>query len=71
MTLGATALLLAVAVIGIMLTCKYLRERRALRIACIVLLSLIALVLAGYIGLTLILVDAVSHQDCLDVPRQI
>ena len=46
MTLGTAALLLAVAVIGIMLTCKYLRERRTLRIACIVLLSLIALVFA-------------------------
>ena len=32
MTLGMAILLLAVTVIGIMLTCKYLRERRALRI---------------------------------------
>lgn len=62
MTLGTAALLLAVAVIGIMLTCKYLRERRALRITCIVLLSLIALVLACYIGLTAIFIDAVRNQ---------
>ena len=62
MTLGTAALLLAVAVIGIMLTCKYLRERRALHIACIVLLSLIALVLACYIGLTAIFIDAVRNQ---------
>lgn len=62
MTLGTAALLLAVAVIGIMLTCKYLRERRALRIACIMLLSLIALVLACYIGLTAIFIDAVRNQ---------
>ena len=62
MTLGTAALLLAVSVIGIMLTCKYLRERRALRIACIVLLSLIALVLACYIGLTAIFIDAVRSQ---------
>lgn len=62
MTLGTAALLLAVSVIGIMLTCKYLRERRALRIACIVLLSLIALVLACYIGLTAIFIDAVRNQ---------
>ena len=34
MTLGTAALLLAVAVIGIMLTGQYLRERRALRMAC-------------------------------------
>ena len=62
MTLGTSALLLAVAIIGIVLTSKYLRERRALRIACIVLLSLITLVLACYIGLTLIFIDAVQNQ---------
>ena len=47
MTLGNAALLLAAAVIGLVLTCKFLRERPALRIVCIALLSLIALVLAG------------------------
>lgn len=62
MTLGTAILLLAVAIIGIALTCKCLRNKRALRIICIVLLSLIALVLAGYIGLTLIFVDAVRNQ---------
>ena len=62
MTLGTAVLLLALAVAGIVLTSKYLRERRALRIACIVLLSLIVLVLAGYIGLTLIFVNAVRNQ---------
>ena len=62
MTLGIAALLLAAAIIGILLIGKYLRERRALRIACIVLLSLIALVLACYIGLTLIFIDAVQNQ---------
>lgn len=62
MTLGTAILLLAVAIIGIVLTCKYLRNKRALRIICIVLLSLIVLALAGYVGLTLILVDAVRNQ---------
>lgn len=62
MTLLSAALLLAAAVIGIILSCKGLRERRTLRIVCIVLLSLIALVLAGYIGLTAIFVDAVQNQ---------
>lgn len=52
-------LLLVVAIIGIVLTVKYLRKRQALRIVCIALLSLIALVLACYIGLTLIFIDAV------------
>ena len=62
MTLGTAALLLAVAVIGIMLTGQSLRERRTLRFACIVRLSLVALVLACYIGLTLIFIDAVQNQ---------
>ena len=62
MTLLTAIILLTAAVIGIILTCKYLRKRRALRITCIVLLSLIALVLACYIGLTAIFIDAVRNQ---------
>ena len=62
MTLEAAAVLLALAVAGIVLAFRYLRKKPKLRIICLVLLSLIALVLAGYIGLTLIFVDAVSHQ---------
>ena len=62
MTLGTAALLLAAAVIGIILSCKGLRERRTLRIVCIVLLSLIALVLACYIGFTALFIDAVQNQ---------
>ena len=62
MTLGMAVLLLAVAIIGIVLTGKYLRERRSLRIACIVLLSLIALVLACYIGLAALFIDAARNQ---------
>lgn len=62
MTLGLAVLLLAVALTGIVLVSRYLRSKPKLRIVCIGLLSLIALVLAGYIGLTLILVDAVRNQ---------
>ena len=62
MTLGTSVLLLALAVAGIVLVYKFLRKKPKLRIACIVLLSLIALVLAGYIGLTAIFVDAVRKQ---------
>ena len=62
MTLLSAALLLAAAVIGIILSCKGLRERRTLRIVCIVLLSLIALVLACYIGFTALFIDAVQNQ---------
>ena len=62
MTLGMAAFLLALAVAGIVLSFRFLRKKPKLRIICLVLLSLIALVLAGYIGLTLILVDAVRNQ---------
>ncbi len=62
MTLGTSVLLLVLAVAGIVLVYKFLRKKPKLRIACIVLLSLIALVLAGYIGLTAIFVDAVRNQ---------
>ena len=62
MTLGTSVLLLALAVAGIVLVYKFLRKKPKLRITCIVLLSLIALVLAGYIGLTAIFVDAVRNQ---------
>ena len=62
MTLGTSVLLLALAVAGIVLVYKFLRKKPKLRIACIVLLSLIALALASYIGLTVYFVDAVRHQ---------
>ena len=61
MTLGTAVLLLALAVAGIWLAFRCLRKKSKLRIVCLILLSLIVLVLAGYIGLTLIFVDAVSH----------
>lgn len=62
MTLGMAVFLLALAVAGIVLAFRYLRKKPKLRIICLVLLSLIVLVLAGYIALTLIFVDTVSHQ---------
>lgn len=62
MTLGTAVFLLALAVAGIVLAFRYLRNRPKLRIICLVLLSLAVLVLAGYIGLTLILVDAARNQ---------
>ena len=55
-------LLLVVAAAGIVLVFRYLREKPKLRIICLVLLSLIALILAGYIGLTAIFIDAVRNQ---------
>ena len=62
MTLGTAVLLLALAVADIVPAFRYLRKRPKLRIICLILLSLIVLVLAGYIGLTLILVDAARNQ---------
>ena len=62
MTLGTAVLLLALAVAGIVLVYKFLRKKPKLRIASIVLLSLIALALAVYIGLVFILLDAIQHQ---------
>lgn len=62
MTLDVAIWLFVAAVIGLVLVCKFLRGRRTLRIVCIVLLSLIALALASYIGLTVYFVDAVRHQ---------
>ena len=62
MTLGVAGFLLILAVVGVVLACKYLRKKRALCIVCIVLLSLIALLLAGYIGLALIFLDAIQNQ---------
>ena len=62
MTLGTAVFLLALAVAGIVLAFRYLRKRPKLRIICLVLLSLTVLVLAGYIGLTLILVYAVRNR---------
>ncbi len=54
--------LLALAVVGIVLVFRYLRKKPKLRIVCLVLLSLIALLLAGYLGAGLILLDAIRHQ---------
>ncbi len=62
MTPGTAVMLLVLAVAGIVLAFRYLRKKPKRRIICLVLLSLIVLVLAGYIGLTLILVDAARNQ---------
>ena len=62
MRLWVAIVLLVLAVAGIVPFPRGLRQRRALRTACVVLLSLAALVLAAYIGLTFLFVDAVSHQ---------
>lgn len=62
MTLATAILLFILAAAGIVLVFRYLRKKPKLRILCLVLLSLIALALAGYIGLTLLFLDAIQHQ---------
>ena len=62
MTLGTAVLLLALAVAGIVLAFRCLRKKSKLRIVCLILLSLIVLVLAVYIGLIFLLLDAIRHQ---------
>ena len=62
MTPQTAVILLVPAVAGIVLVFKFLRKKPKLRIVCLVLLSLIALILVGYIGLTFYFIDAVRNQ---------
>ena len=62
MTLLTASILLVLSVIGIVLVYRYLREKPKLRIICLILLSLIALLMAVYIGLIYIFLDAITHQ---------
>lgn len=55
MTLGTAVLLFLLVLAGIVVVPIFLREKRTLCVACIILLALIALALAGYIGLTVFL----------------
>ena len=62
MTLETALILFVLAAAGLWLTFKYMRNKPKLRIICLVLLSLIALILAAYIGLTAIFIDAVRNK---------
>ena len=62
MTLQTASILLVLSVIGIVLVYRYLRNKPKLRIICLILLSLIALLMAVYIGLIYIFLDAIRHQ---------
>ena len=62
MTLETALILFVFAAVGLWLTYKYMRKKPKLRMVCLVLLSVIALALAGYIGITLFFIDAVRHQ---------
>lgn len=62
MTLYAAVLLFLIVLIGIAAVSVCLRQKRMLCIVCITLLSLAALALACYIGLTVLFVNAVQKQ---------
>ncbi len=62
MTLGIAVLLLILSAAGIFAAWIGLRTKKTLRRIVIILLALWTLALLGYIGLTLLFVDAVSHQ---------
>lgn len=62
MTLGMAALLLLLALGGIAVCRVCLRKKRTLRRTCTAALSVLALALLVYIGLTAILVGAVQKQ---------
>lgn len=61
MTFGLSAVLLVLSVAALVLCCKLMRKN-AVRVVLIVILSAVVLALAAYMGLTLILVDAVQNQ---------
>lgn len=62
MTLEVAIFLLIVTVAGIVLALKCLKNKPKLRIICIVVLALLALVLVCYIGLIAIFLYAIQTQ---------
>ncbi len=62
MTLGVAALLLLLAIDGMIAVCILIRSKKVLRRGLLLLLSLASLALIGYIVLTLLFVSAVSGQ---------
>lgn len=67
MEFWAAVLMFLLAVAGIVLSAVCLRRKKVLRIVCIIVCSLAAAALAAYIGLTLVLVDAVQNQPPADL----
>lgn len=62
MTLGTAAILLLLAIDGMIAVCVLMRSKKVLRRGLLLLLSLASLALIGYIVLTLLFVSAVSGQ---------
>lgn len=62
MTLLGAVLLFVLAVSGAIVSARFLREKKTLRIIFMTLCIVIAALLAVYIGLTAILLDAASNK---------
>lgn len=62
MELWVAVVLLIFSVCGIILSAIFLKAKKTLRILLIICFSLIAIVLAGYIGLTAVFLDAASNK---------
>ena len=60
MQLWVAILLFLLSIAGVVLSARKIRQKRALRVACIVLCAVIAAVCAVYIALTAILLYAAS-----------
>ncbi len=55
------AVLLVLSLAGLIASALLLREKKALRVLLIVVFALTSLILAGYLGATLLFVDAAMH----------
>lgn len=55
------AVLFVLSLVGLIASALLLRKKRALRVLLLVVFSLTSLILAGYLGATLLLVNAAIH----------
>lgn len=61
MTVTAAAILLLLSIIGIVLSAVFMKQKQTLCIAVMIIYIILTVVFAGYIGLTILLVDAVQN----------
>ncbi len=61
MTVTAAAILLLLSIIGIVLSAVFMKQKKTLCIAVMIISIILTVVFAGYIGLTILLVDAVQN----------
>ena len=61
MTVTAAAILLLLSIIGIVLSAVFMKQKKTLCIAVMIIGIILTVVFAGYIGLTILLVDAVQN----------